>query len=64
MQLLKWSIITDKSTNTGISGKSNRIAWSTRVPARITIVEDVAAEIRIARTIFLAATMRKDPKSI
>jgi hypothetical protein len=31
---------------------------------RITIVEDVAAKTNIAKIILLAATKRKDPKSI
>jgi hypothetical protein len=38
------------------------VTWEPR--ARITIVEDVAAEINIARTKILVATMRKDPRSI
>jgi hypothetical protein len=32
--------------------------------ARITIVKDAAAGTKIMRTIFLAATMRKDSRSI
>jgi hypothetical protein len=38
------------------------IAGEPRV--RITIIEDVAVETKIMRIILLAATMRKDPKSI
>jgi hypothetical protein len=38
------------------------VAGESRV--RITIVEDVAAEKIIARIILLAATMRKDPRSV
>jgi hypothetical protein len=38
------------------------VARESRV--RISIVEDIAAETNIARIVLLAATKRKDPKSI